>query len=201
MKVIKAGDMTAVIHDKVRDEVRFEVAVAMVYARKNPHIIEEGGRMRALDGNSTVQALWRRIAEECRFSEEEKPAPLGSKISKVAKYARTILTEKWSDIQLPNFGAWRTNEFMSYIEGLGNLIDGFNPNAYDPKLCEALRRLGEKCIEKAARREEQGFIESQDAGTTSVVMHAEAMNEARAYEAPLAYAAEEAAAKAHARST
>jgi hypothetical protein len=42
MKVIKAGDMTAVIHDKVRDEVRFEVAVAMVYARKNPHIIEEG---------------------------------------------------------------------------------------------------------------------------------------------------------------
>ena len=201
MKVIKAGDMTAVIHDEVRDEVRFEVAVALVYARRNPHIIEEGGRMRALDGNSTVQALWRRIAEECHFSEEEKPAPLGSKLSKVATYARMILTEKWSEIQLPNFGAWRTKEFMTHIEGLGNLIDGFNPNAYDLKLCEALRRLGEKCIDKADRREVQGFNNCQDAGTTSVVMHAEAMDEARASEAPLACGGEAAAAKAHARST
>ena len=197
MKVIKAGDMTSVRNDKVRDEVRFEVAVAMVYARRNPHIIVEGCGNKALDGNSTVQALWRRVAEECHFSEEEKPAPLGSKLSKVATYARMILTEKWSEIQLPNFGAWRTKEFMTHIEALGNLIDGFNPNAYDLKLCEALRRLAEKM----ARREVQGFINCQDAGTTSVVMHAEAMDEARASEAPLACGGEAAAAKALARST
>ncbi|KOO33110.1 hypothetical protein Ctob_013697 [Chrysochromulina tobinii] len=43
MKVIKAGDMTSVIDDKVKDEVRFEVAVALVYAKENPHIIGGAG--------------------------------------------------------------------------------------------------------------------------------------------------------------
>ena len=143
MKVIKAGDMTSVIDDKVRDEVRFEVAVAMVYAQMNPHIIEGGGRKKALDSNSTVQALWRRIAVECGFSEHEKPDPQGSKLTKVTKYARTILTENWIQIQLPSFRAWRGREFMTHIEGLESLIDGFN--AYDPEVCFALRRLAEKC--------------------------------------------------------
>ena len=149
MKVIKAGDMTSVIDDKVRDEVRFEVAVAMVYAQMNPHIIEGGGRKKALDSNSTVQALWRRIAVECGFSEHEKPDPQGSKLTKVTKYARTILTENWIQIQLPSFRAWRGREFMTHIEGLESLIDGFN--AYDPEVCFALRRLAEKCKAAANR--------------------------------------------------
>jgi len=162
MKVIKAGDMTSVIDDKVRDEVRFEVAVAMVYAQMNPHIIEGGGRKKALDSNSTVQALWRRIAVECGFTEHEKPDPQGSKLTKVTKYARTILTENWIQIQLPSFRAWRGREFMTHIEGLESLIDGFD--AYDPEVCFALRRLAEKCKAAASRplcgREFMSHIES-----------------------------------------
>ena len=149
MKVIKAGDMTSVIDDKVRDEVRFEVAVAFVYARENPHIIGPG-RPRANNKETTVQALWRQTAVQCGFSEKEKPEPQGSKLSEVTKYARTILTEKWDTIEKPDFNAWRTNEFMSHIEGLENFMDRFNPHAYTPEVISGLRRLAEKCRDAAS---------------------------------------------------
>ena len=149
MKVIKAGDMTSVIDDKVRDEVRFEVAVAFVYARENPHITGPG-RPRANNKDTTVQALWRQTAVQCGFSENEKPEPQGSKLSKVTKYARTILTEKWDTIEKPDFNAWRAKEFMSHIEGLENFMDRFNPHAYTPEVISVLRRLAEKCRDAAS---------------------------------------------------
>jgi hypothetical protein len=186
MKVIKAGDMTSVIDDKVRDEVRFEVAVALVYAKENPHIIG-GGRSRAHDSNSTVQALWRHTAVQCGFSEQEKPDPVGSKLTKVMKYARTILTKKWDKIEKPDPRAWRAKEFICHIQALENLIDGFNPNAYTPEVVLVLRRLAKKCHDAAERaadsREAQGLLQCEDAaGATSAVTHAMAAAEvARAH--------------------
>ena len=186
MKVIKAGDMTSVIDDKVRDEVRFEVAVALVYAKENPHIIG-GGRPRAHDSNSTVQALWRHTAVQCGFSEQEKPDPLGSKLNKVTKYAKTILTKKWEKIEKPDPKAWRAKEFMCHIQALENLIDGFNPNAYTPEVVLVLRRLAKKCHDATERaadsREAQALLQCEDAaGATSAVTHAMAAVEvARAH--------------------
>ena len=175
MKVIKAGDMTSVVDDKVRDEIRFEVAVAFVYARENPQIISPGWR-RAHNKETTVLALWRQTAVQCGFSEKEKPEPQGSKLSKVTKYARTILTEKWDTIEKPDFKAWRAKEFMSHIECLENLIDGFNPHAYTPEVVSVLRRLAEKCRDASDRaadsREAQGLLQCGDAaGATSAVTH------------------------------
>ena len=187
MKVIKAGDMTSVIDDKVRDEVRFEVAVALVYAKENPHIIIGGGRSRALDSNSTVQALWRHTAVQCGFSEQEKPDPIGSKLTKVKKYAWTILTKKWDKIEKPDPKAWRANEFICHIQALENLIDGFNPNAYTPEVVMVLRRLAKKCHDATDRaadsREAQALLQCEDAaGATSAVTHAMAAVEvARAH--------------------
>jgi hypothetical protein len=135
----EGGDLTSEIkrkvrdeaRDEVRDEVRFEVAVALVYAKENPHIIG-GGRPRAHGSNSTVQALWRHTAVQCGFSEQEKPDPVGSKLTKLTKYARTILTKKWDKIELPDFKAWRAKEFVSddfdFVCGFESLIDGFNPD-------------------------------------------------------------------------
>ena len=186
MKVIKAGDMTSVIDDKVRDEVRFEVVVALAYAKKNPHIIG-GGRPRALDRNSTVQALWRQTAVQCGFSEQEKPDPQGSKLNKVTKYARTILTKKWDKIEMPAPKAWRAKEFMCHIQALENLIDGFNPNAYTPEVVLVLRRLAKKCHDATERaadsREAQALLQCEDAaGATSAVTQAMAAVEvARAH--------------------
>jgi hypothetical protein len=186
MKVIKAGDMTSVIDDKVRDEVRFEVAVALVYAKENPHIIG-GGRSRAHDSNSTVQALWRHTAVQCGFSEQEKPDPVGSKLTKVMKYARTILTKKWDKIEKPDPRAWRAKEFICHIQALENLIDGFNPNAYTPEVVLVLRRLAKKCHDATERaadsREAQALLQCEDAaGATSAVTHAMAAVEvARAH--------------------
>jgi hypothetical protein len=186
MKVIKAGDMTSVIDDKVRDEVRFEVAVALVYAKVNPHIIG-GGRPRAHDSKTTVQALWRQTAVQCGFSEQEKPDPQGSKLNKVTKYAKTILTKKWEKIEKPDPKAWRAKEFMCHIQALENLIDGFNPNAYTPEVVLVLRRLAKKCHDATERaadsREAQALLQSEDAaGATSAVTHAMAAVEvARAH--------------------
>jgi len=186
MKVIKAGDMTSVIDDKVRDEVRFEVAVALVYAKENPHIIG-GGRPRAHDSKTTVQALWRQTAVQCGFSEQEKPDPIGSKVTKVTKYARTILTKKWEKIEKPDPKAWRAKEFMCHIQALENLIDGFNPNAYTPEVVFVLRRLAKKCHDATERaadsREAQGLLQCEDAaGATSAVTQAMAAVEvARAH--------------------
>ena len=185
MKVIKAGDMTSVIDDKVRDEVRFEVAVAFVYARENPHITGPG-RPRANNKKTTVQALWRQTAVQCGFSEKEKPEPQGSKLSKVTKYAKTILTEKWDTIEKPDFKAWRAKEFMSHIECLENLIDGFNPHAYTPEVVSFLRRLAEKCrvaSDRAAEsREAQGLLPRGDAVVAaSAVTHAMAAEVVRAH--------------------
>ena len=186
MKVIKAGDMTSVIDDKVRDEVRFEVAVAFVYARENPHITGPG-RPRANNKDTTVQALWRQTAVQCGFSEKEKPEPQGSKLSKVTKYARTILTEKWDTIEKPDFKAWRAKEFMSHIECLENLIDGFNPHAYTPEVVSVLRRLAEKCRDASDRavesRESQGLLPRGDA-----VVAASAVTPAMAAEVVRAHA-------------
>ena len=186
MKVIKAGDMTSVIDDKVRDEVRFEVAVALVYAKVNPHIIG-GGRPRAHDSKTTVQALWRQTAVQCGFSEQEKPDPIGSKVTKVMNYARTILTKKWEKIEKPDPKAWRAKEFMCHIQALENLIDGFNPNAYTPEVVLVLRRLAKKCHDATERaadsREAQALLQCEDAaGATSAVTHAMAAVEvARAH--------------------
>jgi len=186
MKVIKAGDMTSVIDDKVKDEVRFEVAVALVYAKENPHIIG-GGRPRAHDSNSTVQALWRHTAVQCGFSEQEKPDPQGSKLNKVTKYAKTILTKKWEKIEKPDPKAWRAKEFMCHIQALENLIDGFNPHAYTPEVVLVLRRLAKKCHDATERaadsREAQGLLQCEDAaGATSAVTQAMAAVEvARAH--------------------
>jgi len=187
MKVIKAGDMTSVIDDKVRDEVRFEVAVALVYAKENPHIIIGGGRSRAHGSNSTVQALWRQTAVQCGFSEQEKPDPIGSKVTKVTKYAKTILTKKWEKIEKPDPKAWRAKEFICHIQALENLIDGFNPNAYTPEVVLVLRRLAKKCHDATERaadsREAQALLQCEDAaGATSAVTHAMAAVEvARAH--------------------
>ena len=187
MKVIKAGDMTSVINDKVKDEVRFEVAVALVYAKKNPHINIDGGRSRAHGSNSTVQALWRHTAVQCGFSEQEKPDPIGSKVTKVMNYARTILTKKWEKIEKPDPKAWRAKEFICHIQALENLIDGFNPNAYTPEVVLVLRRLAKKCHDATERaadsREAQALLQCEDAaGATSAVTQAMAAVEvARAH--------------------
>ena len=145
-KVIREHDMVSMHNGRVKNDVKFEVAVALQYGKENPHIVLDGKR-KASKSSSTVNALWFQTTLRCGFTEEQKPPPTGSKMHKLVDYARAIVSAGWTEVPLPDFTAWARQNLLSQCEAMESAIDSYM--AWDEASREGLRRLAEKCLRAA----------------------------------------------------
>ena len=145
-KVIREHDMVSMHNGRVKNDVKFEVAVALQYGKENPHIVLDGKR-KASKSSSTVNALWFQTTLRCGFTEEQKPPPTGSKMHKLVDYARAIVSAGWTEVPLPDFTAWARQNLLSQCEAMESAIDSYM--AWDEASREGLRRLAEKCMRAA----------------------------------------------------